>query len=179
MNTIVKNTIRKAAIYCRVSKGEQQPKNQERYLLYYCRETNIQVYKIYTDIITGRKTSRPQLDELLKDMRAGFFNCIVCYKVGRLGRSTKHLLTIAEECYNKKIDLIFATQRIDTHTPAGKMFFTILGAFAEFEAELISERTKLGLKNAKNVGKRGPDKKPRNKSGYYLRHQKKGGLKNA
>ena len=65
---------------------------------------------------------------------------------------------------------------IDTKTASGKLLFNIMGAVAEFERELISERTKMGLKKAKNVGKRGPDKGPRNKSGYYLRHQKKGGM---
>ena len=62
---------------------------------------------------------------------------------------------------------------------SGKLLFNIMGAVAEFERELISERTKMGLKKAKNVGKRGPDKGPRSKSGYYLRHQKKGGMQNA
>lgn len=175
----MKQKLRMAAIYCRVSKGEQKPKHQEIYLKQYCSINNIPVYKIYTDVITGRKASRPQLDIMLKDMRQGLFNCIVSYKVGRLGRSVKHLLTISEECYNKKIDLVFATQQIDTNTAAGKMFFTILGAIAEFEAELISERTKLALQNAKNVGKRGKDKRPRNKAGYNLRYQKKGGPFNA
>ena len=68
-----------------------------------------------------------------------------------------------------KVDLICATQDIDTSTPNGKLLFHIFGAVAEFERELISERVKLGLKNAKNVGKRGKDKKVRRKSGYINR----------
>jgi len=106
---------------------------------------------------------------MLFDMRAGLFNCILSYKIDRLGRSTKHLLNICEECHNKNITLIFATQNIDTKTSIGKMFFTILSSIAEFESNQISERTRLGQKNAKNVGKRGKDKKPRRKSGYYQR----------
>jgi DNA invertase Pin-like site-specific DNA recombinase len=171
---MIKET-RVAAIYCRVSKDEQHPKNQEHYLKKYCSINNIQVYKVYTDVITGKTSTRPELDIMLQDMRKKLFNSIVSYKVDRLGRSVKHLETISEECFNKNISLIFATQLIDTATPAGKMFFTILGAIAEFETSLISERTKLGQKKNRHlVGKRGPDKNPhgRRKSGYYLRWQK-------
>jgi len=172
-------TTRVCAIYCRVSKDEQNPKHQENHLKTYTSQQNIKVHKIYTDYTSGKNDSRPQLNELLIDMRKGLFNCIVAYKLDRVGRSVKHLVTICEELNNKNIDLIIATQNIDTKTASGKLLFHVLGAVAEFEAELISERTKAGLKNAKNVGKRGKDKKPRKKSGYYLRHQKKGGLQNA
>ncbi len=75
------------------------------------------------------------------------------------------------------VDLVCTTQSIDTTTAQGKLVFHIMGAMAEFERELISERTKLGLKNAKNVGKRGKDKGQRKKGGYWLRYaneQKKG-----
>lgn len=165
--------LKKAAIYCRVSKDEQFPEKQKEYLKKYCKLNNIPVYKIYTDVITGKSSTRPKLDLMLQDMRNKHFNCIVCYKIDRLGRSVKHLITIAEECFNKNISLIFATQDINTSTPVGKLFYTILGAIAEFERELISERTKLGqLKNRDKVGKRGPDKKPRAKSGYYERWAK-------
>lgn len=163
----------KCAIYCRVSTEEQHPEKQEEYLKTYTKQENIEIYKIYTDVITGRKDTRPRLNEMLTDMRSGLFDCIVAYKIDRLGRSTKHLLTICEECYNKNINLVFATQNIDTKTPVGKMFFTILGSIAEFESSLISERTKLGQSNAKNIGKRGKDKRPRKKGGYYLRYQNK------
>ena len=172
-------TSRICAIYCRVSTTEQHPEKQAELLKTFSSQQNLKVYKIYTDVTTGRKDTRPQLNQMLIDMRQGFFDCILCYKIDRLGRSAKHLLTICEELNNKNVQLIFTSQNIDTKTAIGKMFFTILGAVAEFEAELISERTKMGLKNAKNVGKRGKDKGPRKKGGYYLRYQKKGGLKNA
>lgn len=170
---LVYNNIRMAAIYCRVSKDEQHPEKQEEYLKQYCRMKNIQVYKVYTDVLTRKSSTRPYLDLMLQDMRNKHFNCIVAYKIDRLGGSVKHLLTISEECFNKKISLIFATQDIDTATAVGKLFYTILGAIAEFETTLISERTKLGqMKNRDKVGKRGKDKNPRRKSGYYNRWQK-------
>ena len=113
------------------------------------------------------------------DMRMGLFNCVVIYKLDRLGRSLSHLIGICEEFNNKGIDLVVTSQNIDTKTASGKLLFHILGAVAEFERDLISERTKLGLRKAKNVGKRGKDKRPRKKGGYYLRYQKKEGMQNA
>lgn len=172
-------TSRICAIYSRVSTTEQHPEKQVDLLKTFSYQQNIRVYKIYTDITTGRKDTRPQLNNMLVDMRKGLFNCIVAYKLDRVGRSLKHLITICEELNNKNVDLIISSQNIDTKTASGKLLFHVIGAVAEFEAELISERTKMGLKTAKNVGKRGKDKKPRRKSGYYLRHQKKGGLQNA
>lgn len=172
-------TLRICAIYCRVSKDEQNPKNQENLLKTWTKNNNVRIHKVYTDITSGRKDTRPQLNQLLIDMRQGFFNCIVAFKLDRVGRSLKHLITICEELNNKNVDLIITSQNIDTKTASGKLLFHILGAVAEFEAELISERTKAGLRNAKNVGKRGKDKKPRRRAGYNLRYQKKGGLSNA
>jgi len=86
----------------------------------------------------------------------------------------KHLITVCEEFHNKGIDLIVTSQGIDTSTATGKLLFNILGSVAEFERELISERTKLGQKNAKNIGKRGKDSKPRRKSGYHQRWANQG-----
>lgn len=162
------------AVYCRVSTRDQHPEIQEKDLLGYCERMGYKVYKVYTDKTSGKKQSRPALNDMLFDMRAGHFTAIVCTKLDRLGRSLQHLINIAQECHNKDVGLIFAHQSIDTTTPQGKLFYHILGAVAEFEAELISERTREGLKDAENVGKRGKDKKPRKKGGYYLRYQKKG-----
>jgi len=167
------------AIYVRVSKESQNEKIQIDNLKTYGKLQNIKVAKVYIDKVSGTKDSRPALNELMFDMRKGLFNCVIIYKLDRLGRSLGHLITICEEFNNKGIDLIVTSQSIDTKTASGKLLFHILGAVAEFERELISERTKLGLKKAKNVGKRGKDKKRRKTSGYNLRYQKKGGLSNA
>jgi len=166
-------TVRKCAIYCRVSTSEQNLDNQVDLLETFANNQNIKVYKVYKEKISGTKDSRPELNELMFDMRKKLFDCIIIYKLDRLGRSLKHLITICEEFHNKGIDLIVTSQNIDTSNATGKLLFNILGAVAEFERELISERTKLGQAKAKNIGKRGKDKKPRRKSGYYLRHQRK------
>jgi len=170
---------RVCAIYVRVSKEEQNENIQIKNLKTFAILQNIRVQKVYIDKVSGTKDSRPALNDLMFDMRKGLFNCVVIYKLDRLGRSLAHLITICEEFNNKGIDLIVTSQNIDTKTASGKLLFHILGAVAEFERELISERTKAGLRHAKNVGKRGKDRGPRKKGGYYLRYQKKGGLKNA
>lgn len=170
---------RKCAIYCRVSTEEQNLDQQENILKKYAFEQNYKVYQIYKEKISSRKDSRPELNEMLFDMRHGYFDTIIVYKLDRLGRSLKHLLNLCEEFYNRGVDLVCTSQNIDTSTASGKLLFNILGSVAEFECKLISERTKLGLRGKKNVGKRGKDKQPRRTSGYHLRYQKKGGMKNA
>ena len=82
-----------------------------------------------------------------------------------MGRSLQHLLGLFDEFKNKGVHFVATTQNVDTTTPIGKLQLQILGAFAEFERNLISERTKEGLRMAKNVGKRGKDKKPRKRRG--------------
>ena len=164
----------KAAIYARVSKDEQNPQTQVDALKGYAERHEYDIYKVYTDVASGAKDSRPALNDLMFDARQKYFDAIIVWKLDRLGRSLKHLINIIEEWQQKGIDLICTTQNIDTTTVTGKLFFHLVGAFAEFERELISERTKEGLKKAQNVGKRGPDKRPRRKSGYYLRYAKKG-----
>jgi len=159
-----------------VSKGEQNPENALKSLKDYSILQNYKVYKIYTDKISGKSDNRPALNELMFDSRTKVFDVVLIWKLDRLGRSLKHLLKIAEEWQKHGIDFISITQGFDTTTASGKMIFQVLGAIAEFEHTLISERTKEGLKGKKNIGKRGKDKKPRKKSGYLLRYQKKGGV---
>jgi len=151
----------KVAIYCRVSTEDQDADKQETACLEYCKRNNLEVYKVYKDIISGIKTNRSAFDELLKNMRSLKFNAVMVTKLDRMGRSLQHLLSLFEEFRTKGIDFIAITQNIDTSSSIGKFQLQILGAFAEFERNIISERTKEGLKYAKNVGKRGRDKKPR------------------
>ena len=91
----------KTAIYCRVSKRDQTNLNQELELKNYCQKEGFEIYEIYKeDGISGTKTSRPQLDKMLNDMREKKFDCIMVWKYDRLGRSTIHLLQILEEMKN-------------------------------------------------------------------------------
>lgn len=162
----------KAAIYARVSTEEQDADKQDIICQEYCKRNNIEVYKVYKDVISGTTTSRPEFNKMLEDMRQYHFNAIVVTKLDRIGRSLQHLLSLFDEFKSKGVEFIAATQNIDTSTAAGKLQMHILAAFAEFERNIISERTKEGLKGAKGVGKRGPDKNPRKKRGVLRNAQK-------
>lgn len=164
---------KKCAIYARVSKEDSTLDHQIKSCKIMCSQQNYMVADVYSDVVSGMKSRRPELGRLLSDMRTGKFNMVVVWKLDRLGRSLQHLLKLVDEFQRWNIDFACVSQNIDTSTASGKFTFHILGAVAEFERELISERTKEGLKNAKNVGKRGKDKKPRRKSGYYQRWMKK------
>ena len=155
----------RAAIYTRVSTDEQSNDTQEKMCKNYCERMNIEIFNTYQDIISGTTSSRPAFNKMLQDMREFKFDVIVVTKLDRIGRSLQHLLSLFEEFQKKKIDFIATTQNIDTSNSAGKLQLQIMGAFAEFERNLISERTKEALKDNPNVGKRGKDKKPRKKRG--------------
>jgi len=155
----------KVAIYTRVSTTDQHTTNQESICKDWCNRNNHEVFKIYTDIISGKSQSRPAFNVLLEDMRRYRFRGIVVTKLDRMGRSLQHLLSLFDEFTNKSVEFIAVTQNIDTSSASGKLQLHIMGAFAEFERNIISERTKEGLIHAKNVGKRGKDKKPRKKRG--------------
>jgi len=155
----------KVAIYCRVSTEEQDVNKQEDICKRHCEINNFEIYKIYKDVISGTKASRPSFNKLLEDMRSYKFNCIMVTKLDRIGRSLQHLLSLFDEFNKKRINFVAVTQNIDTTTASGKLQLQILGAFAEFERNMISERTKEGLRKAIGVGKRGKDKKPRKRRG--------------
>lgn len=111
---------------------------------------------IYEDSASGAKDDRPDLAACLKALRPG--DTLVVWKLDRLGRSLPHLVAVMDDLNKRKIGLKVLTghgANIDTTTAAGKMIFGIFAALAEFERELISERTKAGLAAARARGRRG------------------------
>ena len=111
---------------------------------------------IYSDKISGTKDERPGLENCLKALREE--DILVVYKLDRLGRNLKHLIQTVEDLTKRKIGFkVLSGQgvNIDTTTPAGKMIFSIFGALAEFERELIRERTIAGIQAARARGRMG------------------------
>lgn len=151
----------KVAIYCRVSTEEQDADKQEYICREFCRRNNYEIFKVYKDVFSGAYMKRPSFNILIDDMRHYKFDAIMVTKLDRIGRSLQHLLSLFDEFQRKGIHFIAATQNIDTTTASGRLQLHIMGAFSEFERNIISERTKEGLRRAKGVGKRGKDKKPR------------------
>lgn len=119
-------------------------------------ESGINQENIYTDKISAVKDNRPGLENCLKALRKD--DTLVVWKLDRLGRNLKHLISTIDNLNERGIHFkVLAGEGayIDTTTPAGKMMFSIFGAFAEFERELIRERTIAGLKSARARGRTG------------------------
>ena len=166
----------KAGLYLRVSTQDQTTLNQELELKKYCDREGFDIYSVYKDEgVSGSKTSRPELDRLLIDMRNKCFDSVIVWKYDRLGRSTLHLLQVLEEFKNRGIRLIATSQNIDSSTPMGKYFITNLLALAEMEREIIRERILLGLRRKEKQGwkagrqKGAKDKNRRKRLGYFER----------
>jgi DNA invertase Pin-like site-specific DNA recombinase len=146
--------MKKAAIYARVSTRAQQPRTQLRELKAYARRRGFAVECELIDIESGAKADRPKLAELLDLARKRKVDVVLVWKFDRFARSTKQLITALEEFRELGIDFISYTENIDTSTPAGKVLFTVISAFAEFERDLIRERVRAGLDRARAEGTR-------------------------
>jgi len=145
---------KRAAIYVRCSTVEQETDMQETELKEYCERRGWESVLYRDKGQSGAKQDRPALNSLLRDLRQRKIDVVLVWSLDRLARSLKQLLTIAEECRSMGVDLVSLKQNIDTTLPAGRLTFSILGAVAEFERELLRERVKAGMAQARRSGKR-------------------------
>jgi DNA invertase Pin-like site-specific DNA recombinase len=109
--------------------------------------------RVFTDQASGATSNRPALDELLGMVRRG--DTLVIWRLDRLGRSLRHLLEVVGDLEQRGVALRSLTESIDTSSPAGRLVFHTFGALAEFERDLIRERTKAGLAAARARGRVG------------------------
>jgi DNA invertase Pin-like site-specific DNA recombinase len=109
--------------------------------------------KIFEETASGARRDRPELNAALDFMRSG--DTLVVWKLDRLARSTRQLLETVEMFERRKIGLKTITQNIDTTNAGGRLIFTVFGAIAEFEREIIRERTRAGLDAARSRGRKG------------------------
>ena len=159
----------RAAIYLRVSTGEQTVENQRRELEAVAAARGWDVAHVYSDEgISGAKgrDQRPQLDLMLKDAVRRRFDVVMVWSVDRLGRSLPDLIASMQEIHGAKIDLFMLQTGVDTTTPAGKAMFQMMGVFAEFERAMIVARVTAGMERAKAEQVSG--KVRRNKKGERL-----------
>ena len=133
--------------YARVSTRDQKLDSQIDVLKEYGCD------RIFSEKVSGRKYNRTELDKCLDYMRDG--DTLVITKLDRLGRTTKQLIELSQYLENENIDLQIIDMNITTKDAMGKMFFTMMSAFAELEANLLSERTKKGLDSARARGRVG------------------------
>lgn len=133
--------------YCRIStKGQSFDLQEDALKIAGCE-------RVFKDIASGAKTNRPGLDDMLGQLRAG--DVIVVYKLDRLGRSLKHLVHLMNQLTERQIGLRSLNDPVDTTTPQGRLIANVFASIAEFERDLISERTRAGLASARARGRSG------------------------
>lgn len=135
--------------YARVSTADQSLDLQIDAL----KEAGVAEENIYIDKLSGKNTDRPEFQNAIKALREG--DMFVFYKLDRVGRSLKDLLSIIEELQQRKVDIFCIHDNIDTTTPAGVAMFQMMGVFAQYERAIIAERTKAGLESARARGRKG------------------------
>jgi DNA invertase Pin-like site-specific DNA recombinase len=149
--------MKRAAIYLRVSTGEQSVDNQRRELIEAAQRHGWQIVAEYSDAgISGAKSreKRPGFDRLCRAITRREVDLVAAWSVDRLGRSLQHLVAFLDELHGAGCNLYLHRQGLDTSTPAGRALFGVMGVFAEFERAMIVERTCAGLARARANGKR-------------------------
>jgi DNA invertase Pin-like site-specific DNA recombinase len=149
------NPKKSVAIYARVSTDKQKVEMQLAELREYGERAGWKIYREFIDEgYTGKDTARPAFKEMLDEARRRKFDVLLVWKLDRLSRSLKDLIGTLDELGHLGIDFISYDNKIDTSSPTGKLVFQVIGAVAEFERNIISERVKAGLRNAQRKGKR-------------------------
>jgi DNA invertase Pin-like site-specific DNA recombinase len=145
----------RTVLYLRVSTGHQKPDLQADGMHRYAAHADLKIVAEYLDVaISGHKEGRPQLQALMRAARNHEFDCVLVWKFDRFARSVAHLLRALEEFNHLGIRFISVQDQIDTQSPMGRAMFTVVGAMAELESSLISERVKAGMEAARMRGKR-------------------------
>ena len=134
------------ALYVRVSTPDQSPALQSRELVDYCQRQGWKLATTYSDQISGAKSRRPGLDQLMADARLRKFDCVLVWKLDRFGRSLVDCLNSMQALEACGVRFIAVTQGLDTdhRNPAARFLIQVLGAAAEFERSLIIERSQAG-----------------------------------
>jgi DNA invertase Pin-like site-specific DNA recombinase len=153
---------KRAALYVRVSTNnrasrnqavyEQNPEVQEQPLRQMAEARGWQIVRVYSDRMSGAKESRPGLNALMQDARRGLLDVVVVWRFDRFARSIEQLVLALAEFRTLGIDFVSSQEALDTGTPMGKAMFTIIGAMAELERNVIRERIFAGLEHARKHG---------------------------
>ena len=149
---------KRVCLYARVSKTSQSVERQISELEIVAARNDWEIVDRYIDRgISGARgrDARPELDRMMKDSTKRKFDVVMVWSVDRLGRSLQNLMEILNDLKSKNIDLYMDQQAIDTTVPTGKLMFSLIGAFAEFEKSIIRDRILSGLDNARKKGRIG------------------------
>jgi DNA invertase Pin-like site-specific DNA recombinase len=153
---------KRAALYVRVSTTnratrnqavfEQNPEVQEAPLRAMAEQRGWTVVRVYSDRMSGSKADRPGLNALMCDARRGAFDVVLVWRFDRFARSIEQLVLALAEFRTLGIDFVSSQEALDTSTPMGKAMFTIIGAMAELERNVIRERVVAGIEHARTHG---------------------------
>src|SRR6266851_9288769 len=145
----------RCALYARVSTADQSTDAQLVALREYAERRGWAVAGEYVDEgVSGSKERRPALDRLMADARRRAFDAVAVFRFDRFARSVSHLARALDEFRALGIEFVSLHEAVDTSTPMGRAMFHIAGAFAELEREIIRERVRAGLQNARRRGRR-------------------------
>ena len=145
---------KRAALYCRVSTADQHPETQLYDLRELAKQRGLEIVREYTDVITGAKSKRHGLDQLMADARRHRFDVVLVAAFDRVARNVRHFLEVLDELNHLGVGFISMRKKIDTGGPLGRAMVVIVGAIAELERSLIVERVKAGMRRAKLEGRR-------------------------
>ena len=145
--------LKRVAIYTRVSTIDQHPETQLYDLREMAKQRGYDIVHEYADKISGAKSKRPGLDQLLADARRHKFDLVLVWAFDRMARSVRHFLEILDELNYLGVEFVSFRENIDTGGPLGRAMIVIVGAIAELEKNLIVERVKAGMRKAKLEGR--------------------------
>ena len=146
--------MKRAAIYTRISTPEQHPETQLYDLREMAKRRSYEIVQEYSDVISGAKSKRPGLDQLMADARRHRFDVVLVAAFDRVARSVRHFLEVLDELNHLNIEFISQRESIDSGGPLGRAIVVIVGAIAELERSLIVERVRAGMRRAKLEGRR-------------------------
>ncbi len=149
-----RGSAKRAAIYTRVSGGDQHPETQHYDLRELAKQRQYEIVKEYSAVISGAKSKRPGLDQLLADARRHHFDIVLVAAFDRIARNVRHFLEVLDELSHLNIEFVSLRENIDTGGPLGRAMVVIVGAIAELERSLIVERVKAGMRRARLEGRR-------------------------
>ncbi len=145
----------RVAIYCRVSTASQTVDPQEAALQKYCEDRDWTQVRVFSDrAVSGMRDRRQELDKLMDQCRRRLIDVVLVWRFDRFGRSLRHLIDALEEFRQLGIAFISLNEAVDTASPTGRLFFAFIAIFANFERDIIADRVRLGLADARRKGKR-------------------------
>src|SRR5579862_1105882 len=146
--------MKRAALYSRISTGDQHLETQLLDLREMAKQRGFEIVGEYTDVISGAKSKRPGLDKLMADARRRRFDILLVAAFDRIARNVRHFLEVLDELHHLGVEFISLRENIDTSGPLGRAMVVIVGAIAELERSLITERVKAGMRRARLEGRR-------------------------